>query len=117
VSKEDRGAAAEHVLRPGEALRARAGVGNAGGTRGGLGSGGTTWRGRERLARGLEGGWQGAGGHVAWLRAARGRPVRGTWPARVAGCRAERKQSRGAGGRRRGLSCNFPKVQGLHCKA
>jgi hypothetical protein len=117
VSKEDRGAAAEHVLRPGEALRARAGAGNAGGMRGGSGGGGATWRGSKRPARGREGGGQGAGGHVAWLRAARGRPVRGTWPARAAGHRADRKQSRGAGGRRRGLSCNFPKVQGLHYKA
>jgi hypothetical protein len=54
---------------------------------------------------------------VARLRAARGRPVRGTWPARAAGRRAERKQSGEAGGRRRGFNCNFPKVQGLHCKA
>jgi hypothetical protein len=35
VSKEDRGAAVEHVLRPGGALRARAGAGNDGGIRGG----------------------------------------------------------------------------------
>jgi hypothetical protein len=99
VSKEDRGAAAEHVLRPGEALRVRAGAGNTGGTRGGSSGGGATWRGREKPAQGREGGGQGAGGHVARLRAVRRRPVRGTWPARAAGRRAERKQSRGAGGR------------------
>jgi hypothetical protein len=33
------------------------------------------------------------------------------------GGRAEKKTEQGAGGRRRGLSCNIPKVQGLHYKA
>jgi hypothetical protein len=84
VSKEDRGAAAEHVLRPGEALHARAGAGDTGSRRSGSGGGGAMWRGRERPARGREGSGQGAGGHVARLRAMRGRPVRGTWPARAA---------------------------------
>jgi hypothetical protein len=112
VSKEDRGAAAEHVLRPGEALRARAGAGNAGGTRGGSGDGGATWRGRERPARCREGGGQGAGGHVARLRAARGRPVHSTWPARAAGVgRRENREPR-AGGRRRGICLQFPKSAG-----
>jgi hypothetical protein len=96
VSKEDRGAGAEHVLRPGGALRTRAGAGNAGGTRGGSGGGGTTWRGRERPARGREGDGQGTGGHVAWLRVARARPVRGTWPARAAGGRAQRNRGGGS---------------------
>jgi hypothetical protein len=50
VSKEDRGAAAENVLRPGEALHMLVGAGNAGGTRGGSGGGGAMWRGRERPA-------------------------------------------------------------------
>jgi hypothetical protein len=82
VSNKGRGAATEHALRPGEALHAQAGVGDAGGTRGGSGGGGATWRGGSRPARGREGGRQGAGGHVAQLKAARGRWVRGTWPAK-----------------------------------
>jgi hypothetical protein len=116
VSKQDCGAAAEHGLRPGEALRARAGAGDTGGTRGGSGGGGATWRGRERPARGREGGGQGAGVHVARPRAARGRPVRGTWPARVAGVGCRETEEEGTRGRRRGSVCNFPKVQGLLCK-
>jgi hypothetical protein len=106
VSKEDRGAAAEHVLRLGEALHARAGAGNAGGS----GGSGASWRGREGPTRGLEGGGQGVGGHVAWLRAVRGRPVRGTWPARAAGSRAEKTESRGLEVHERGSVCNFSKV-------
>jgi hypothetical protein len=58
------------------------------------------WKSEEKPARGREGGGQGAGGHVARLKAAWGRPVRGTWLARAAGRRAERKQSRGAAGAR-----------------
>jgi hypothetical protein len=57
VSKEDHRAAAEHVLRLGEAQHARAGAGDAGGTRGGSGGGGATWRGEERASGG-----QGSGG-------------------------------------------------------
>jgi hypothetical protein len=84
VSKEDHKAAIEHVLRPGEAQHMRAGAGDAGGTRGGSGGGGVTWRGKSRLAQGREGGGQGVGGHVAQLRAARGRRVRGTlWQNRL----------------------------------
>jgi hypothetical protein len=49
VSKEDHRAAPEHVLRPGEAQCARVGAGDAGGTRGGLGGGGATWRGPARV--------------------------------------------------------------------
>jgi hypothetical protein len=45
VSKKDRRATAEHVLRPREVLRMRAGAGDVGGMRGGSGSGGATWRG------------------------------------------------------------------------
>jgi hypothetical protein len=81
VSKEDHRAAAEHVLRPGEAPHARARAGDVGGTRGGSGGGGATWRGGSRPARVREGGGQAVGGHVAQLRAPRGRRVRGTWPA------------------------------------
>jgi hypothetical protein len=50
VSKEDHRAAAEHVLRPGEAPRARARAGDAGGMHGGSGGGGATWRGGSRPA-------------------------------------------------------------------
>jgi hypothetical protein len=96
VSKEDHGAAAEHVLRPGEALRVRAGAGYTGGTRGGSGGGGASWRGWERPVRGREDGGQGAEGHVARLRVARGWPVRGTWLTRAVGSGASR--NRGAEG-------------------
>jgi hypothetical protein len=50
LSKEDRRATAEHVLRPREALRAGAGAGDAGGMRGGSGGGGATWRGGNKPA-------------------------------------------------------------------
>jgi hypothetical protein len=116
VSNEDRGAAAEHVLRPGEALHARAGAGNTGGTRGGSDGGGATWGGRSRPARGREGGGQGVGGHVARLRAAWGRPVRSTWPAKRRGRRKEETEERGLKVDEGGLICYFSKVQGLHCK-
>jgi hypothetical protein len=65
VSKEDHKAAAEHVLRLGEAQHMRAGAGDAGGMRGGSGGGGATWRGEERASGG-----RGSGGADA--RAARG---------------------------------------------
>jgi hypothetical protein len=111
VSKEDCGAAVEHVLRPGEALHVRAGAG-AGGTRGGSGGGGAMWRGRERPARGREGGGKGAGGHVAQLRAARGRPVRGTWLARAAGVGRRETEEEGTRDRRRGICLQFPESVG-----
>jgi hypothetical protein len=61
----------------------------AGGSGGGSGDGGATWRGWGAAARVL--GW-----HVARLRAARGRPVRGTWPAKRRGrARAETEEERG----------------------
>jgi hypothetical protein len=41
------------------------------------------------------------GRHVARLRAARGQPVRGTWPARAAARRAQRDRGAEARGRRR----------------
>jgi hypothetical protein len=79
VSKVEHRAATEHVLRPGEALRARAGAGDAGGTRGGSGGGGATWekqgrpargRGRRRARRGRTRGSPlsgfGAVGHGTW---------------------------------------------------
>jgi hypothetical protein len=96
VSKEDHGVAAEHVLRLGEALRMRLGAVNTGGTRGSSGGGGATWGGRSRPARGREGGGQGVGGHMARLRAVRGRPVRGTWPVkRRDRAQAETEEERG----------------------
>jgi hypothetical protein len=52
VSKEDCRAIAEHVLRPREALRVRAGAGDAGGMRGGSGGGDATWRGGNKPTQG-----------------------------------------------------------------
>jgi hypothetical protein len=96
VSKEDHRAAAEHVLRLGEAQHTQAGAGDAGGMRGGSGGGGATWRGEERASGGRGSGGQGVGGHVAQLRAVRGRRVRGTWPVKWRWCVGQRK--RGGGG-------------------
>jgi hypothetical protein len=93
VSKEDHRAAAEHVLRLGEARASRS-----------WRSWQHAWRlGRRRrdmemqeLASARPGsGGAGAGWHMAWLRAARGRPVRGTWPARAA--TVGRRENRGGG--------------------
>jgi hypothetical protein len=61
VSKEGCGAVAEHVLRLGEALRVRAGVVNAGVTRGSSGGGRATWRGKERASAGRGSGGADAG--------------------------------------------------------
>jgi hypothetical protein len=114
VSKQDHRVVAQHNLRLGETQHARAGAVNAGGTRGSSGGGCATWgkQGRASARSGRR--WQGRGGHVAWLRAALGR-----------GCTAHgrQEQRRCVGQRNRGggevdeggLSCNFPKVQGLHC--
>jgi hypothetical protein len=96
VSKEDRRATAEHVLRPREALHTRAGAGDAGGMRGGSGGGGAMWRGENKPARGRGAAARVLGWHVAQLRAARGRWVHGTWPARAA---QRRNRGAGAGGR------------------
>jgi hypothetical protein len=63
----------------------RAGAGDAGGTRGGV-----MWRGEERASGGRGSGRQGVGGHVAQLRAARGRRVRGTWPEKWRQCVGQR---------------------------
>jgi hypothetical protein len=93
MSKEDRGAAAEHVLRLGEALRARAGAGNAASTGGSSGGGGTTWKGEKRASAGWEAAARTLGRHVARGKAAWGRQRRGTWPARAAGRRAEKTES------------------------
>jgi hypothetical protein len=68
----------------------------AGGKHGGSGGGGTTWRGRSRPARAREAAAWVLGRHVARLRAARERPVRGTWPERAVGHPAQR--NRGAEG-------------------
>jgi hypothetical protein len=86
VSKEDHRAAAEHVLRLGEAQRARAGAGDAGGTRGGSGRrrnverrgesqrGPGKWRARCRRAHGTA--QRGAGAAGAWHRAGEAAAVR-----------------------------------------
>jgi hypothetical protein len=89
----------------------------AGGSRGGSGDGGAMWRGRSRPAQGREGGGQGVGGHVAQLRAARGQWVHGTWPAKRRWCVRQRNRGGGVEVDEGGSVCNFPKVQGLHCKA
>jgi hypothetical protein len=68
----------------------------AGGCRGGSGDGGATWRGRSGPARGREAAARVLGRHVARLRVARGRPVRGIWPAKRWGrVRAETEEERG----------------------
>jgi hypothetical protein len=95
VSKEDRRAIAEHVLRPREALHARAGAGDAGSMRGGSGGGGVTWRGGNKPVRGRGATARVLGWHVAQLRAAWGRWVHGTWPARAAGRRREETEEPG----------------------
>jgi hypothetical protein len=64
----------------------------AGGRRGGSGGGGATWRGRSTPARAGEAAARVLGLHVAWLRAARGRSVHGTWPARAVGRRAQKNR-------------------------
>jgi hypothetical protein len=70
---------------PEEGTVARAGAGNLGGARGGLGDSGATWRAEERASARWEAAAQGLGRHVARGKAARGRQVRNTWPARAAG--------------------------------
>jgi hypothetical protein len=100
VSKEDRRAIADNVLRPREALRTRAGAGDAGGMRGGSGGSGATWRGGNKRAQGRGAAARVLGWHVAQLRAARGRWMHGTWPARAAGAAQRRNRGAGAGGRR-----------------
>jgi hypothetical protein len=81
VSKDGHRATAEHALRPGGVLHARAGAGDAGGTRDGTGTVGATWGEQKRASAGLGRRLRGRGGHVDWCRAALGRRGRGTWPA------------------------------------
>jgi hypothetical protein len=52
------------------------------------------------------------GRHVARGKAARGRPVSGTWPARAAGVERRENREPRAGGRRRGICLQFPKRAG-----
>jgi hypothetical protein len=107
VSKEDHRAAAEHVLRLGEVQRARAGAGDAGGTRGSSSGGGTTWRGQERASagRGSDGADAGAarGTRKGGVGAAHGRQER----RRV---RQRKIESRGLEVDEGGAISNFPKV-------
>ncbi|PUZ51102.1 hypothetical protein GQ55_6G148300 [Panicum hallii var. hallii] len=55
--------------------------------------------------------------HVVRRGATRGQQRLGTWPARAAGRRREKNRERGLEVDEGGPSCNFPKVQELHCKA
>jgi hypothetical protein len=92
VGKRGREEASVHVLKPRGVLHGRTGAGDAGGARGDSGGGGATWSGRGS-------GGQGVRGHVARLRVAPGRRVRGTWPARVAV--VGRRENRGGRGWRK----------------
>jgi hypothetical protein len=69
IGKQNHRATPEWVLRPGEALRARAGAGDTGSMRGGPSGGGATWEKQGRPVRGREGGGQ--GGEGTWLGAVR----------------------------------------------
>jgi hypothetical protein len=100
VSKEDRRATAEHVLRPRETLRVRAGAGDTGSMRGGSGGCGATWSGGNKPSRGRGAAVRVLGWHVAQFKAARGWWVHGTWPARAAGAAQRRNRGARAGGRR-----------------
>jgi hypothetical protein len=66
--------------------------------------------------RGVGSGGTGAGAARGAMKGGAGRLVCGTWPMRAAGSGAE-KQRRGLEVDEGGSVCNFPKVQGLHCKA
>jgi hypothetical protein len=57
------------------------------------------------------------GRHVARGKAARGWWVRGTGPAKRRWCVGQRNKGGGVEVDEGGSVCNFPKVQGLHCKA
>jgi hypothetical protein len=91
--------------------------GHAGGMRGGSGSGGATWSGREGSSTGWGAAARVLGRHVAPRRATRGRLVLGTWPVKAAGSGREENRGGGLEVDEGGLSCKFPKLQGLHCKA
>jgi hypothetical protein len=67
MGKQDHRATAEPILRLREALRTRAGAGDAGGRCGSSGGGGATWGKQGRASAGSGRRWQGRGGHVAWL--------------------------------------------------
>jgi hypothetical protein len=79
------------------------------------GTGGSTWQGKgepAEVARAVGGA---AKRHVERERAALGSRASGEWLARVAGTAQRRNRGARAGGGRRGLTCDFPKVQGPHC--
>jgi hypothetical protein len=77
---------------PEEGTVARPGAGELGGARGGSGDGGATWRGEERASARWEAAAHGLGRHVAQGKAAWGRWVRSTWPARAAGSDVSRNR-------------------------
>jgi hypothetical protein len=95
-------------------LRKRAGAGDAGGMRGGPGGGGATWETQKKPTRGREAAGPVLGRHVAQPRAARRWRGCCTWPVRAAEAAQRGNRGAGAGGGRRGLVCDFPKVQGPH---
>jgi hypothetical protein len=107
VSRDDHRVATEEDLRSGGALRARAGAGDTGGTRGSTGGGGTTWKERGQPARGR-------GRHVDGRRAALGQR---TWLARAAAARGRETEEIEGEVDEGGLDCKFQKEQGPHCNA
>jgi hypothetical protein len=84
----------------------------AGGSRGVSGGRGATWRGEDRASARWEAAAQVLGWHVARGKAAWGRQVRGTWPARAAGVGRREIEEEGTQGRRRGICLQFPKNAG-----
>jgi hypothetical protein len=71
---------------------------------------------RRGPARAREAAARTQGRHVARGKAAWGRWVRGTWPAKRRRCVGQRNRG-GVEVDEVGSVCTFPKVQGLHCKA
>jgi hypothetical protein len=104
----------QHVLRPGEALRARAGAGNGGGMRGSRQELWWPWHARRRTARKGSRPGEGEGRRVESARAGGGaeEELERRWAALTAGGRGEaEEQSRGARGRRRGEGVRGTRLQ------
>ncbi|PUZ39687.1 hypothetical protein GQ55_9G354000 [Panicum hallii var. hallii] len=79
-------------------------------------SGSKRRHGEERASAGWGAAAQVLGRHVARGKAARGQQELGTWPVRAVGSGREETRGGGLEVDEGGLSCNFPNVQGLHCK-
>jgi hypothetical protein len=78
--------------------------------------GSRSWQaGRRRGGSG--GGGQGVGVHMAQLRVAWGGGCAAHGRRSGGGASGREIEEEGTRGRRRGLKCKSPKVQGLHCKA